>query len=84
MEHENGFDMERFLLNATPNACTDILAAMVQDIKNDLKPNALHIKMGALSREMDTDQYLELRLEQILKDMSLVKSKLHQLLGIRE
>jgi hypothetical protein len=84
MEHENGFDIEKFLLSATPNGCADMLAAMVHDLKNNLQPNALHIKLGALSREMDTDQYLELRMEQLLKDMSLVKSKLHQLLGIRE
>jgi hypothetical protein len=81
LEH---FDTERFLLNATPMTCADTMTSVLIDIHTALRPDAIQIKLGAKAAEMDVDQYRELQLEKLLKVLSVVKSKLHQLLGIRE
>ena len=81
LEH---FNTEIFLLNATPTACLDTITSVLIDIRTALRPDAIQIKLGAAANEMDVDQYREIQLEKLLKILSVVKSKLHQLLGIRE
>jgi hypothetical protein len=75
-------NVEHFLTTATPTSCVSIMEAVVHDIKNAMKPDALHIKLGAHARELDTDIYRELVLAEHLKVLETATARLRQLLGI--
>lgn len=75
--------IERAVLTATPEFCAEIIESEVADIKRALKPDALHIKLGAHSRELDVDTYKELVLVQHLKTIQAALSRLQQVLGLR-